>query len=77
MKLWDLSGDGKPWTVELDARDLGGHLDFTRRVRAGTLSRWVREATRGIVAVGELPQGVQVKLGLVRGKLSAGWPACC
>ena len=29
------------WTLG----DLGGHLDFTRRARAGTLSRRVREAT--------------------------------
>ena len=37
MKLWDMSGDGQPWKVELDVRDLGGHLDFTRRARAGGL----------------------------------------
>ena len=35
VKLWDISGDGKPWKVELDVRDLGGHLDFARRARAG------------------------------------------
>ena len=35
IKLWDVSGDGMPWKVELDVRDLGGHLDFTRRARAG------------------------------------------
>ena len=29
MKLWDISGDGKFWKVQLDLRDLGGHLDFT------------------------------------------------
>ena len=33
MKLWDISGDGGSfWKVQLDVRDLGGHLDFTRRV---------------------------------------------
>ena len=47
MKLWDISGDGKFWKVQLDIRDLGGHLDFTRRARAGTLSRRVGEATVG------------------------------
>ena len=31
--------------VQLDVRDLGGHLDFTRRARAGTLSNRVRDAT--------------------------------
>ena len=48
--------------------DLGGHLDFTRRARAGTLSKKVGEATVGIAAVCALPLGFQVKLGLVRGK---------
>ena len=42
MKFWDISGDGKVWKVQLDVRDLGGHLDFTRRARAGTLSNRVR-----------------------------------
>ena len=48
MKLLDESGDGRPWSVQLDIRDLGGHLDLS--------------------AVGALPLGFQVKLGLVRGK---------
>ena len=39
MKLWDISGDGKFWKIRLDIGDLGGHLDFTRRARAGTLSK--------------------------------------
>ena len=29
MKLWDISGDGRFWKVQLDVRDLWGHLDFT------------------------------------------------
>ena len=52
----------------MDVRDLGGHLDFTRRARAGTLSKRVGEATVGFAAVGALLLGFQVKLGLVRGK---------
>ena len=68
MKLWDISGDGGFWKVQLDVRDLGGHLDFTYRARAGTLSGRVCKATAGVVAVGALPFGFQVKLGLVRGK---------
>ena len=31
MKLWDFSGDGRFWKVQLDVRDLGRHFDFTRR----------------------------------------------
>ena len=68
MKLWDISGEDGFWKVQLDVRDLGGHLDFTYRARAGTLSRRVGEATVGVAAVGALPLGFQVKLGLVRGK---------
>ena len=69
MKLWDVSGGGGFWKVQLDARDLGGgHLDFTLRARAGTLSKRFREATLGVASVGALPSGFQVKLGLVHGK---------
>ena len=68
MKLWDISGEGGFWKVQLDVRDLGGHLDFTYRARAGTLSRRVGRGTVGVAAVGALPLGFQVKLGLVRGK---------
>ena len=68
MELWDISGEGGFWKVQLDVRDLGGHLDFTYRARAGTLSRRVGEATVGVAVVGALPLGFRVKLGLVRGK---------
>ena len=76
LKLWDISGDGKFCKVQLDIRDLGGRLDFTKRARAGTLSNRVRDATVGVVAVGALPLGFQVKLGLARVKyLPAGFHA--
>ena len=39
MKLWDISVDGGFWNVQLDVRDLGGHLDFTLRARAGTFPK--------------------------------------
>ena len=66
IKHWDIPGEGKAWKVQLDVTDLGGHLDFT--TRAGTVSNRVRDAAPGVVAVGALPLGLQVKLGLVRGK---------
>ena len=31
MKDWVLSQEGEKWTVQLDVRDLGGHLDTTFR----------------------------------------------
>ena len=49
VKLWDISGDGFFWKVQLD------HLDFTWRARAGTLSCRVKEATAFVVTVGALP----------------------
>ena len=55
MKLWDVSGGGSFWDVQLDVRDLGGRLDFTRRARAGTLSNRVRDAILGVASVGALP----------------------
>ena len=55
MKLWDISGDGGFGKVKLDVRDQGGHLDFTCRARAGTLSLCVGKATVGVAAVGALP----------------------
>ena len=68
MKLWDISGDGCFWELQLDVRDLGGHLDFIYRARAGALSRSVGKATIGVAAVGALPLGFRVMLDLVRGK---------
>ena len=68
-----ISGDGSFGNVQLDVRDLGGHLHFTWRARAGTLSKRVRETTLGVASVGALLVGFHVKLGLVRGKyLTAG-----
>ena len=63
MKLWDISGDGSFWKVQLDVRDLGGHLDLTRRARAGTLPKRVGEATVGVAAVGALPLDFKSSLG--------------
>ena len=62
MKLWDVSGRGSFWKVQLDVRDLGGHFDFTLRARAGTLSKRVREAILGVAPVGAVLLGFQVKL---------------
>ena len=77
MKLWDVSGSGAFWKVQLDVRDLGGHLDFTLRARAGTLSNRVRDAILGVASVGALPLGFQVKAGSGSWYVSACWPSCC
>ena len=70
MRRWDVSGDGKAWKVDLDVRDLSGHLDLTLQARAGTLSKRVKDPTHGVAAVGALsPLGSRSKLGLVRGSI--------
>ena len=38
MRSWVLSDEGHKWTVRLDVRDLGGHLDTTLRGWSSTLS---------------------------------------
>ena len=65
MKLWDISdGFGKSsWILEI----LVVILILPGGLGAGTLSRRVEEATIGVAAVGALPLGFQVKLGVVRG----------
>ena len=50
--------------VQLDVRDLGGHLDFTRRARAGTLSCRVKEATADVAIVGALPPWFSGQVGV-------------
>ena len=50
MTAWRYATAGCLWTVKLDVRDLGGHLDVTLRALAGTLGDRVS-------AAGALPHG--------------------
>ena len=56
MKYWSISA-GESWAVKLDVRDLGGHLDVTRRARAGTLATRASKAISQVPLVGALPFG--------------------
>ena len=67
MKTWDISGAGDCWTVRLDVRDLGGHLDTTYR-RAGTLADRIPPVRASCKAAGSLPLGFRGTLGLLRSK---------
>ena len=49
-------------------RDLGGHLDVTHRVRAGTLARRAVLATAQVHLVGALPFGFLRLVGFVKAK---------
>ena len=77
MKLWDISGSGSFCKVPVGCQGSCCHLDFTRRARAGTLSKRVGEATVGVAAVGALSLGFQVKLGMARGMVCSCWSSCC
>ena len=68
MKTWDISGAGDCWTVRLDVRDLGGHLDSTYRGRAGTLADRIPPVRASCKAAGSLPLGFRGTLGLLRSK---------
>ena len=57
MKSWVISGEDDHWKVELDVRNLGGHLDSTPLGRAGTNSGRTREEMVHLAAVGALPLG--------------------
>ena len=44
MKVWDVAGNEKQWSVQLDVRSLGGHLDFSLGLEACTLAKRVSSA---------------------------------
>ena len=68
MKTWDISGAGDCWTVRLDVRDLGGHLDSTYRGRTGTLADRIPPVRASCKAAGSLSLGFRGTLGLLRSK---------
>ena len=55
MKCWAVSDAGDKWSVKLDIRDLGGHLDSTFRARAVTLGFRMSAAVTRVRAVAVLP----------------------
>ena len=59
--------DGRDrWSVKLDVRDLGGHLDFTFRGWSFTLATRVRLVFARLVVIFALPWGFRVRLRVVR-----------
>ena len=71
MRAWRKENEGCFWAVELDVRDLGGHLDVTLRAVAGTLSGRVKTATTQINVVGALLIGMACSNHLPRGFMVA------
>ena len=55
MKGWAVSGTGDKWSVRLDVRDLGCHLDSTFRARATTLGYRISASVLSVHFVAVLP----------------------
>ena len=66
MKNWMISGEGEKWSVQLDVRDLGGHLDSTKRQRASTLAGRVVIVLSRVIAICAVPLDFQEKLRILR-----------
>ena len=62
MKNWVLSDAGDKWTVKLDVRDLGSHLDTTYQRRAATLVGRVLGLLAAVLVVMALPLDFAGKL---------------
>ena len=66
MKAWVISGEGERWSVKLDVRDLGGHLDSTYRAWGRTLAARVLSVLRVVWSVSALPLDYRSKLRILR-----------
>ena len=66
MKGWVVSDAGDRWTVQLDVRDLGGHLDSTSSSRATTLGYRIAAAVPQVPSVPVLPLDFCGKLHILR-----------
>ena len=72
MKNWVLSDAGDKWTVKLDVRDLGRHLDTTYRRRAATLVGRVLGLLPAVLVVMALPLDFAGTLRVLRTKFLPG-----
>ena len=66
MKGWVVSDAGDRWTVKLDVRDLGGHLDSAFRTRAATLGYRIAASVPWVPSVAVLPLDLCGKLHILR-----------
>ena len=66
MKCWVVSDAGDRWSVRLDVRDLGGHLDSTFRAQAVTLGSRMASAIPRVRAVAVLPLDFVGRLRILR-----------
>ena len=66
MKYWAVSDTGYKWSVRLDVRDLGGHLDSTLRARETTLGYRISAAVPRVHSVTVLPLDFCGRLRILR-----------
>ena len=66
MKGWLVSDTGDKWSVKLDVRDLGGHLDSTLRARATTLGYRIAAVVPRVPSVSVFPLDFCGKLRVLR-----------
>ena len=66
MKAWVISGEGERWSVKLDIRDIGGHLDSTFWAWGRTLVARVHSVLRVVWIVSALPLDYRGKLRILR-----------
>ena len=63
---WIVSDEGHQWSVKLDVRDLGGHLDTTFHGWSSTLASRVRLVISRLVLVSALPLHFHGRLRVLR-----------
>ena len=66
MRGWVVSDEGHRWSVKLDVRDLGGHLDTTFHGWSSTLASRVRLVISRLVLVSALPLEFHGRLRVLR-----------
>ena len=66
MRDWVVTDEGDRWTVKLDVRDLGGHLDTTFRGWSSTLAARVRLVLARLLVVFALPRHFHGRLCVFR-----------
>ena len=68
MKSWVISSEDDDRKVELDIRDICGHLDTTLQGRPGTISGRIQREITQLAADGALPLGFKGKLQILQTK---------
>ena len=66
MRGWIVSDEGHQWSVKLDVRDLGGHLDTTLHGWSSTLASRVRLVIARLILVFALPLDFHGRLWVLR-----------